>query len=186
MKLAGNMLLMDMSPNRQTTLPKLGRYLTSTFVLVAIIYSISTWADSTPKMAEEKTFDVKSDVTFSNYKSLIDGLARRRGTHWAINNFCVVGLLNDDQTKSVWILWSQGRKIYLWEGQDEVLEKTRGTIDLGKDVVNTENDLHGSTYLVTKVWVDDLTETCNRIGEKIRIPTVKKASPKKSHKKEIE
>lgn len=61
----------------------------------------------------------------------------------------------------------QQKKIYLWEGEDEELDVMRGSIDLRKDVVTSEHELHGSTYLVTKQWVDDLVRDCDRVGEKL-------------------
>lgn len=160
--------------NRCTALSLFCRHLTVALIFITSSYPITTQAEASSNVPPVKIFDLKSDATFSNYKKLINNLAQRRGANRAANNFCVVGFINDDQTRSVWIVWSEGQKIYLWEGEDQPLDKMRGTIDLKKDVVNTEKDLHGSTYLVTKAWVNNLTETCQRIGEKIHIKKIMK------------
>jgi len=42
-------------------------------------------------------------------------------------------------------------------------------VHLKTDVVPTENDLHGSTYLVTRKWVNDQQAICKKSGETVQI-----------------
>ena len=90
--------------------------------------------------------------------------AKRNKPAKGINNFCVIGQLAKDQGKSAWIIWRQKREIILWEGQDLVTARPRRVIDLDKDVVASESELHGSSYLVTRQWVRSLVSECKKTG----------------------
>jgi hypothetical protein len=71
--------------------------------------------------------------------------------------------------KSAWVIWRQGRRLILWEGHAD-LDSSRRTIDLDSNVRLSEDYLNGSTYLVTKAWVDRVTSTCDRFGTKVHVP----------------
>jgi DNA-nicking Smr family endonuclease len=146
-------------------------------VIIAAIVGLSlilTCKDSAAKQAAaSRTFDITSDADFKNYKNLIGQFARKHRPR-AANDFCTVGYVAQDNSKLAWVIWRQGREIILWEPQETDLDLSRRKIKLGRDVVNAESDLHGSTYLVTKAWVDDLMSTCDRAGTKVHIGAPKK------------
>lgn len=119
---------------------------------------------------DRKTFDVTTDPDFSDYKQVMSRFAKKHRPEVA-NNFCIVGSVADD-TKSAWVLWHEGAQIILWEGGDD-LDRSRRIIHLKSDVVPTEGDLHGSTYLVTKAWVKDLSQSCDRLGTKVHISKIR-------------
>jgi hypothetical protein len=43
-------------------------------------------------------------------------------------------------------------------------------LDLSVSVVETEDEVNGSTYLVTRAWVDEILTNCERKGVRIDIP----------------
>lgn len=121
------------------------------------------------------TFDVASDADFRSYEQVVTRFAHQRRPGGE-NDFCEVGLTASDGSKSVWVIWDQGRQMLLWEGQP-ALSMSRRIIRLKSDVVPKEEDLHGSTYRVTKAWVEEITATCDRSGVKIRVPKRRGHSP---------
>lgn len=118
------------------------------------------------QQAEVNVFDVAADPEFKNYKTVVSRFAAKHRPN-AVNNFCVIGM-SADHTKNAWVLWREGKQIILWEGGGD-LDLSRRIIHLPADVVPTESDLHGSTYLVTQSWVAALTTQCDHSGVKVRV-----------------
>ncbi|CAE6686495.1 hypothetical protein R69927_01647 [Paraburkholderia domus] len=131
----------------------------------------------------DRTFDLASDTDFRDYEKAIAHFLLQHHTKTA-NDFCVLGVAGPGNLKQAWILWQQGRKIILWEGRGAELDLSPRMVDLDKDVVKSDSDLHGSTYLVTKAWVDKLTVKCDQFGTKLRFRkrdgTPDKIAPKQS------
>jgi hypothetical protein len=115
-----------------------------------------------------KTFDLNGDADFKNYRQVITRFARAHRPN-ADNSFCALGFLTGDGIKSAWVVWKEGRQIVLWDGGTASLDASRRKINLKSDVVAREDDLHGSTYLVTQTWVDDITRACDRDGTTLRV-----------------
>jgi len=118
---------------------------------------------------ESKPFDVASDPDFKNYRKVVTRFADEHRPK-KTNNFCIIGL-STEGSRSAWVLWREGGEIILWEGGDN-LNLSRRVIHLKSDVVATDADLHGSTYLVTRSWVDRLSKNCKSFGVKVRTGTV--------------
>jgi hypothetical protein len=136
-----------------------------TFISVALGPSCAQAGTEEPDF---KVFDLAADPDFRDHKQVITEFARKHRPG-AENDFCVVGYLTPDNLKSAWVIWRQGAQVILWEGGSAGLDSSRRKINLRSDVVRTENDLHGSTYLVTKAWVQKVTTTCDRSGVKVHI-----------------
>ena len=128
---------------------------------------------------ELKTFNVASEPEFRNYKKVVTQFAYKHRPRSA-NDFCILGYTSADGVKSAWVWWHQGRKIILWGGQDSDLDGSQRKINLKTDVVPSGSDLHGSTYLVTKDWVENFTATCNRSGVNVHVSPVANAQPHSS------
>ena len=47
---------------------------------------------------------------------------------------------------------------------EDSIKWARSNLDLTKDVVATEADIGGSTYLVTRAWVDEILRSCAARG----------------------
>jgi hypothetical protein len=147
--------------------------------LISIIpLSLITLALGFAQEPSLKPFDVASDADFRNYEQVVTAYAHKHRSK-ADNTFCLLGFRAGDNSKSAWIIWKEGRQIILWEGGPD-LDSSRRKISLKSDVVATEKDLHGSTYLVTQAWVSDITSTCDRSGAKVRVPKKTKSTQRKS------
>ena len=145
------------------------RFLTGAAVLLIALSSVMPRAaTATDQPTAAKTFDISSDTDFRNYETVIRRFIRRHHPEKA-HDFCVVGYVAGDGSKLAWVLWRQGRQIILWEGGDAGLEMSRRKLDLRTDVVKSESEINGSTYLVTKAWVDDLSASCDRSGTKLHL-----------------
>lgn len=80
-------------------------------------------------------------------------------------HFCVVGTISEDGAKTAWVHWREGNMLILWEPGDEYqLARSRRKLDLATDVAATEGELNGSTYIVTRTWVNAITSACQRTG----------------------
>ena len=120
----------------------------------------------------EPVLDIASTPAFANFRQLIDAYMQRKKPKGA-QDFCVVAYTYSDQSQAAWVIWKQGNKLILWEPGDDALSHSRRILDLKHDVVDSENDLHGSTYLVTKAWVKQLQADCERAGVKLSLPANK-------------
>jgi hypothetical protein len=138
---------------------------------LVVVIALSGVLASKAALAQESniaTFKLRSDPNFRGYKSALEHFVEK--SHYKRpNDFCILGQVADDKTKFAWVLWRQGREIILWDGEGSELNESRRKIDLRKDVVTSEGDLHGSTYLVTKSWVEKLEKNCAREGLNTRV-----------------
>lgn len=136
--------------------------------LAAVVWlaPLTVGGQAPARTLDSKTFDVPSDPGFKNYKQIVTQFANKRRPQKE-NNFCILGFITNE-TKSAWVLWREGRELILWE-EGSNLERSRRVIHLKSDVVANEKALHGSTYLVTKLWVDDLVARCDRSGIQVRV-----------------
>jgi hypothetical protein len=134
-------------------------YLALAFFVAAFCWTTACVAEPT----DDVLFDIAQAPDFTNYKPvLVDFLhsKKRKGAQ----DFCIVGYRHADQSQSAWVIWKQAGKLILWEPGDEPLLNSRRVLDLKRDVVKTEDDLHGSTYLVTRAWVKQIQADCQRAG----------------------
>lgn len=91
-----------------------------------------------------------------------------------INHFCLVGYEHKGNISSghVWVHWQEEKMLKLWDGSLDPywraigLTTSRRTLRLGKDTVKTEDDIGGSTYLITEQAWHDLANDCGTYGEK--------------------
>ncbi len=140
-------------------------------LLIAIAFGVTGTATAqiaTLQDHQSAKFDVRSEPSFRSYETVLRQLVQSHPLA-APNDFCILGQIADDNTKYAWVLWRQGRQVILWDGDGRDLKDARRKINLRTDVVATEGDLHGSTYLVTKRWVDALAWSCARDGVRVRI-----------------
>jgi hypothetical protein len=127
----------------------------------------------TPRIAksearEPATFKIVDDPFFSQYeRPLVDYLRSRHVTR--DSKVCILGEEDADGSKWAWIIWPRGHQMILWEDSSEPLIHSRRILDLRTDVVASEDELHGSTYMVTRDWVSGETARCDRDGLTIEI-----------------
>lgn len=99
-------------------------------------------------------------------------LTSRRGP--VRHSFCVVGYRHGTPAATTaWVHWRQGKRLVLWEpaapGQQADLARSRRSLDLTKDVVDTPEQLKGSSYLVTRAWVTQVLDDCARVGQVFQV-----------------
>jgi hypothetical protein len=125
-------------------------------------------ASQTVQSFRENSFDVAADPDFRSFRDVLARFVATRRSR-SPNDFCVLGHVNDDKTKSAWVIWKQGKTIFFWNGKDEKIYMSSRKIALDRDVVSDSGQLNGSTYLVTKTWVADLLAACDSVGVKVHV-----------------
>ncbi len=121
--------------------------------------------------------DFRSDPAFGDPTIPLREFLRDRHVHSRrAQHFCAVGYQSPGgEDKRAWIHWTEGGKIILWRGASDpesaktAISRSRVSKDLKKDVVPTEADIKGSTYLVTRAWVNHLLSDCRARGAKYEI-----------------
>lgn len=72
------------------------------------------------------------------------------------NHFCVVGYRWPGNHMTVWVHWQEEQRLLLWRGNSDLEMRTNGIIyaqadlKLGKDTVESADDIQSSTYLTTR------------------------------------
>ena len=84
-----------------------------------------------------------------------------------------MGYVTRDNLKNAFVVWEK-KQIIIWYGGDDPLYSSQ-IVHLNSDVVPSEADLHGSTYLVTRAWVAKVTDACAESGITLHIPRRKGA-----------
>jgi hypothetical protein len=88
------------------------------------------------------------------------------------NHFCLIAYRLPDDALMVWVHWLEGQAVILWEPMPDRandLVWSRRYLRFDHDVVASEEELKGSTYLVTKTWVQGLVEDCGSNGDHLVI-----------------
>ena len=83
-------------------------------------------------------------------------------------DFCIVGFAREGIWRKAWVLWPQGDRIFEWGGGESEITNPQ-EINLKTDVVSSESEIQGSTYVVTQEWVSRLRDACNCFGRKVHI-----------------
>lgn len=110
-----------------------------------------------------RPFDLAANADFAGYERAVRNFAARTSPGQA-EDYCVVGFASGTDWRLAWVLG--GGHIAVWSGGDAEVGQPRD-LDLSTDVVASESDLHGSTYLVTREWVDRLTTGCRCFGHPV-------------------
>jgi hypothetical protein len=98
------------------------------------------------------------------------------GAH-ALNHMCVVVATYSQpgaHQTTVWayLYWRETDELYTLDqskGPMDDLSIFKGPLNLKTDVVRQDRDIRGSTYLVTRAWVDDILHHCRTDGEQLVI-----------------
>jgi hypothetical protein len=123
------------------------------------------WTGAAAFAAEQLpvVFDVNGDPGFAGYHAPLVAFLKAQHAHGSAH-VCILGEQSADGTKSAWVIWREGRKMLLWDGGDASMVGARRVLDLRRDVVATDAAVGGSTYLVTRAWVDEQMRLCNLRG----------------------
>ena len=114
----------------------------------ALIFVLSRPAGA----AEGTAYRVPPAAVAAGLRRLID----RDRAAAPLNHFCVVGEKGDGYDWT-YIFWQERHQLITWSPPYTIGTMDANSIlDLTKDVVPTDADLGGSTYLVSRPWVDAL------------------------------
>jgi len=129
-----------------------------------------TWTGQALAQEELGFFSVREHLGYTEPEKSLELLVRTRGTRRQ-NHFCVIGYREPSGYEYAWVRWEEGKALILWEAaadasQPSPLSTSRRFLRLDKDVVASEEQLNGSTYLVTREWVNRVTRDCESHGDK--------------------
>lgn len=119
--------------------------------------------------AVEQWFSIKSDREFSDVRAQLQVVVDHDATQ-AINQFCVVGH-QLGKYKDASVYWPTNNKLILWEIQPDnprAIWESRRSLDLMKDVVSG-NDVHGSTYMITRTYANHVIKSCREHGNNFTV-----------------
>jgi hypothetical protein len=146
---------------------------TPCFVLqvLALICALLICAPVCAQRASMKTFGVDSSSSFAPVRRALRSLVADQSDPNMRQTFCVIGYFGDlnaqqRPTKLAWVYWRQKKRLILWAPAAQVFDpqvtllRSHRSLDLVTDVVPTDADVGGSTYLVSKPWVDALITDC--------------------------
>lgn len=144
------------------------RYAAASFsVALALCTADSARADD----RAEKPFRVSESAVFFRPRVALERFVA--ASHARNADLCVVAYPGRaGGAPHAWIVWPGRRALVLWEptaDHTDNLMLSRRWLDLDRDVVATDDDVAGSTYLVTRAWVDQTVADCNQYGERFRV-----------------
>ena len=136
----------------------------SMLALVAVLLMMGLSAcgrDSFPSEFDEKPtrrFAPSDNEYFGPPEPALKQLLVAENKNGASTEFCVIGYAYPDNVVNVWVHWISEQRLLLWRGnsdeelRDQGLEMAERDLKIGKDTVETKDDIKGSTSLVTLAW----------------------------------
>jgi hypothetical protein len=129
-------------------------------------------------------FPVKGHPEFPQPTKRLRDLVGEKGER-SVNHFCIIGYREGEGENHAWVHWREQKALILWEPAADPLipislAKSRRYLRLEHDVVVSEADVAGSTYLVTRAFVDGVLSDCKKHGVKFEIKVNRKADTKQS------
>jgi len=126
-------------------------------------------------MPAEAAFSPRSDPAFGDATPAITRLLAETVPHSrGSQHFCAIGYRGAEGPVA-WVHWREGNRLIFWLGRGDgsdaadALLRSNRSLDLKTDVVATEADVAGSTYLVTRAWVAAKLADCAAKGDKYTI-----------------
>jgi hypothetical protein len=161
-------------------------WLLALLVSSAIISGNVRAADDLPEGFSEKPnqrFVASKNPYYQRPEDAISSRVADDAKNHRVNHFCVVGYQWKTGVTNAWVLWKEEATLILWEGnrypdlRKRSLITSRRNLKLGRDTVKTEDDINGSTYLVTEQWWHAIADDCMKHGEKYIIKPFKVSKP---------
>lgn len=134
--------------------------------------------DSFPSEFDEKPtkrFAPADSEYFGPPEPALKQLLIAENKNGATNEFCVIGYAYTDNIVNVWVHWMNEQRLLLWRGNSDEELREQGLVmadrnlTLGKDTVETKEDIQGSTYLVTRAWWQAVAQDCATHGQRYTI-----------------
>jgi hypothetical protein len=115
--------------------------------------------------AAEHWFSIRGRSEFADVQAQLQVVVDEHA-HQRTNRFCVVGEAVEGSTEA-WVYWPEEGKLILWRPDRDNPHAIAGSkryLDLKRDVVEG-NDVHGSTYRLTRSTADEKIRACGQHGE---------------------
>lgn len=131
------------------------------------LLSLSAIAQGT--QLPERIVPTRSDPDFGDATGPLRTLLLEQAPLAGPQHFCVIGYTHG-RDKIAYVHWRERHKLITWWGgydpryRDEAIVRSNRQLDLDTDVVPTEKDIGGSTYLVTRAWVRRKLSDCAAHG----------------------
>lgn len=136
-----------------------------TVVLAALLNATPTLA--TPPSVWSK---IGNDPSFQDWQAQIARMVAA-GDNRTTNHVCVVGWRKKSETdlQQAYVIWPEQHRLITWMPSTEPnsLADETHLLDLKTDVVASEQEIGGSTYLVTRAWVANIERQCHRYGTEL-------------------
>lgn len=147
------------------------RHVSILIALVTVPIACAPAAHSSHPAQGEAAFSPRSDPAFGDAKPAIARLlAETSPRPKGVQHFCAVGYRGAEGV-AAWVHWREANRLIFWLGKGdgsapaEALLRSNRSLDLKTDVVATEADVAGSTYLVTRAWVAAKLADCAARGD---------------------
>lgn len=132
--------------------------------IICVARCLTTFAYADPVW-----ISIQGRTEFADVNDQLQVLANSNG-HRTENQFCVVGQ-QDGHYVQAYVYWPDENKLILWEPHlydNQALVGSKRYLDLTRDVV-AGDDVHGSTYLLTRADADAILLACHLHGEQFMI-----------------
>jgi hypothetical protein len=149
----------------------------SVFQVLTLSFALQMSAPASSEARLKPIFDVDAATGFKPVTGALKALSASQSNSKRRQHFCVIGYVGDGDARSVpakiaWVHWREKQQLVLWEPaaegfkSKETLLRSRRTLDLDRDVVATDAEVAGSSYVVSRPWVDELINDCKRRGKR--------------------
>lgn len=130
-------------------------------VLVALAMACAT------AHADDTWFELDSNELFTGWRTQVQELVDQV-PNTAPTRICVVGVTDGDPfSLEAFVIWPGHHQLIIWipsKTDSHSLGHQTRVLDLETDVVASEKQVAGSTYLVTRAWLRGIERRCNTQG----------------------
>jgi hypothetical protein len=147
--------------------------------VLALVAACSCATNGFPKEFDEKPtarFRPAENLYYGPPDPALRALVAFNHKNGVPNHFCVVGYRWPSDNLTVWVHWQEEQRLLLWRGNSDPEMRRDGIIyaqvdlKLGKDTVESGDEIRGSTYLTTRAWWEAVAKDCRTHGEQFTVP----------------
>ena len=115
--------------------------------------------------AAEHWFSIQGRQEFADVRAQLQVVVDEHANK-PTNRFCVVGQSAGNATQA-WVYWPENNKLILWRPDRDnphAIAGSNRTLDLKRDVAPGD-DVHGSTYRITRATANETIRACKQHGQ---------------------
>lgn len=113
----------------------------------------------------DRWFSIRGKSDFADVRAQLQVVVDEHAHH-RTSKFCVTGETAGDSARA-WVYWPDENKLILWRPDQDNPHAIAGSnryLDLKRDVVEG-NDVHGSTYKLTRASANSVIRACKQHGD---------------------